>query len=260
MMLERVLIVHEDVYVREFLYELISEVGFNVLTLPSGSEVLERLKKERPVLVIISDTLGEFSGVSLAKKIREFDKDLRIVLMGNPDEASGLKSEIDALTVSAYLNKNFDDPQVIKSIFSLLRQESTIKPLPEKKWGSVLIVDDEPEGREMVGNYLRRRGFETDSASSGEECIEKVKSKNFDVVILDITMGGMDGLLTLKRVKDVNAGIKVIMATALQDQGIVAQVMTMGASDYIIKPFNLSTLESMLLSLLMIGKFAKKTP
>ncbi|HQP92324.1 MAG TPA: response regulator, partial [Candidatus Omnitrophota bacterium] len=215
-MLERVLIVHEDVQVRGFLYELVSEIGFNVLTLPGGAEALERLKKERPTLVIISDTQSDFSGIDLVKKIREFDKDLRILLIGNP-QASEFNSEVDSLGVSSYLANNFDDPLVIKSIFSLLKQEATIKPVPDKKWGSILIVDDEEEGREMIGNYLRRRGFDTDTASSGEECIEKVKAKNFDAVILDITMGGMDGLLTLKRIKEVNQNVKVIMATAMQN-------------------------------------------
>ncbi len=259
-MLERVLIVDEDVSVREFLYELVAEVGFNALTLPSGSEALERLKNERPALVIISDNPGEYSGIELAKKIRAFDKDLNIIMLGSQEAIDKAGMSPISKDVSAYLVKNFQNPQVIKTIFSYLKQETVVKPVPDKKWGKVLIVDDEQDSRDMVGNYLRRRGFETDSAASGEECVEKVKAQAFDLVILDITMGGMDGLLTLKRVKDANPAIKVVMATAIQNKDIISQALSMGASDYIIKPFNLGALESTLLSLLVTAKTEKKTP
>jgi DNA-binding response OmpR family regulator len=259
-MLERVLIVDEDVKVRDFLYEVMTEVGFRALTVPTGSEGLERLKKERPVLVIIDDVPGEFSGIPLAKKIRSFDKDIRIIMLGLKPKVLDLKDQIAEANISAYLSKDFQDPTVIKTIISVVKLDSGAKAQTEKIWGRVLIVDDEYESREMVGNYLRRRGFETDSASSGEECIEKLRMESFDVVVLDVTMNGMDGLLTLKRIKDANPNVFVIMATALGNKDVISQAQSMGASDYIIKPFNLGLLESSLLSLLLTKKIEKKSP
>lgn len=259
-MLERVLIVDEDVKVRDFLYEVLSEVGFRALTVPTGSEVLERLKKERPSLIIIEDIPGDFSGIPLAKKIRSFDKEIKIIMLGVSPRQEALADQIEAAGISAYLSKDFQDPVAIKTIFSVLRQEGMIKPRTEKKWGRVLIVDDEQEILEMVGHYLSRRGFDTDIASSGEECMEKIKADSFDAVVLDITMGGMDGLLTLKRIKDVDPGTRVIMATALQNKEVVAQAKAIGAADYIIKPFNLEALESSLLSVMLSKKMEKKSP
>ncbi len=259
-MLERVLIVDEDVKVRGFLYELFTEVGLNALTLPAASEALEFLKKERPVLVIIGYTPGEYSCLSLAKKIRVLDKDVKIIVLGCSKIKECDVAEIEEAGITASLDKNFENPQVIKTILSIVKQEVGIKPVPEKRWGRVLIVDDEQDTREMVVNFLQRKGFETDAASSGEECVEKVKAFDFDAVVLDITMGGMDGLLTLKLIKEAKPQVKVIMATALQSKDLVKQALVIGASDYITKPFNLAILESTLLSFLVVDKIAKKSP
>jgi len=250
-MTERVFIVDEDIHVREFLYELISEVGFFALTLPGGRQALDRLKNERPSLIIIDHTSGEYSGIPLAQKIREFDKDVKIIMLGTEPQKEALAPQIKEMNISAYLKKDFDDPEIIKAILSVLKQESFIKPAGEKKWGRVLIVDDEVENCEMVNSFLSRRGFEVDTASSGEECLDKIRHSPFDVILLDITMDGMDGLLTLKRIKDYDPKIKVIMVTALQNKDILAESKAIGACDYLIKPFNLGILESSLISVFL---------
>ncbi len=248
-MLDKVFIVDEDVRIRDFLYEMISEVGYSALTIPTGEELLERLKKERPSLIIIDDTPGEYSGFVLARKVREFDKDIKIIVLGIDPRVDTFSSLIKETGIAAYLKKDFQNSEVIKSIFSVLKEEPLLRPLSEKKFGSILVVDDEVESRETVGNFLSRRGFDVETASSGEECLEKVRQRSFDIVLLDITMTGMDGLLTLKRIKDINPKNKVVMVSALANQHILDEAKALGASDYIIKPFNFGTLEASLLSI-----------
>ncbi|MFH0941004.1 MAG: response regulator [Candidatus Omnitrophota bacterium] len=248
-MLERVFIVDEDVRIRDLLYEMISEVGYGALTIPTGKELIERLKKERPSLIIIDDTLGEYSGFVLARKVREFDKDIKIIVLGIDPNIDTFSSLVKETGIAAYLKKDFQNPEVIKRIFSVLKEESFLKPFAEKKMGSILIVDDEVESRQTVENFLSRRGFDVDKASSGEECLEKVRQRSFDIILLDITMTGMDGLLTLKRIMDIDRKNKVVMVSALANQHIMAQAKALGAKDYIIKPFNFGTLEASLLSI-----------
>lgn len=249
-MLERVLIVDEDVRVRDFLYDLISGVGFDVLTVPSGAEALERLQKERPAFIIIEDPPGEFSGIFLAKKIRRFDKDIKIIMLGQDPHPQGLADQLEEADISAYLKKDFQNPEIIKNILSVLKHKIFPKQPQETPKGRVLIVDDEFESRETVGNFLRRRGFAIDTAASGEECLEKVKEKPYDVVLLDITMSGMDGLVTLKRLTDMDSSLKVVMVTAHGDKTLFAKAQNLGAIDYLVKPFDFKTLESSILSIL----------
>ncbi|MDD5018962.1 MAG: response regulator [Candidatus Omnitrophica bacterium] len=253
-MLERVFIVEEDVKARDFLYEMISRIGCGVLTLPSGSALLELLKNERPTLIIVSDQKGDDSGFSLVKKIREFDKDVKIIMLGFLPSGPFFDAFIKEAGVSAFLPKNFEDPEITKAIVSVLRQERVRVPFETRKVGSrILVVDDELEGRETVAHFLNRKGFDAETASSGEECLEKFRLRPFDLVLLDVTMSGMDGLLTLKRIRNINPRAKVVMVTALQAQDIVDQATAMGACDYLIKPFNFSVLEAMLSSILCSG-------
>lgn len=258
-MIEKVFIVDEDVKVRDFLYELFSEVGFGVLTLPAGQPVLELLKNDRPALIIISDTVGEDKGFSLAEKIRRFAKDIKIIMMAGDPKADLEDPRVRAIGIAAYIRKEFENPEVIKSILSILKQSSPAKAVEvPQKWGRVLVVDDQFDLRETLGAFLRCHGFGVETAVSGEECLQKLKEKSFDVVLLDIALEGMDGLLTLRHIKETNKSIKVVMVTGFDSSDVLAQAKAMGADDYLVKPFNFETLEATLLSLLITDKNRKK--
>lgn len=116
-MLERVFIVDEDVRIRDLLYEMISEVGYGALTIPTGKELIERLKKERPSLIIIDDTLGEYSGFVLARKVREFDKDIKIIVLGIDPNIDTFSSLVKETGIAAYLKKIFKTPKSLKEFF-----------------------------------------------------------------------------------------------------------------------------------------------
>ena len=103
----------------------------------------------------------------------------------------------------------------------------------------VLIVDDEPDYCDALGESLRSRGFEVAIALSGEEALPAYMQEKPDVVLLDIQMPGMDGLETLRELKALDQGANVIMVTVIADDEIAKQAMAEGALDYIIKPVDL---------------------
>jgi DNA-binding NtrC family response regulator len=102
----------------------------------------------------------------------------------------------------------------------------------------VLIVDDEPGVRESLRLILSDRA-ETASAGSGEEALESLAERRFDVVLLDIIMPGIDGLEVLERIKDLARPPQVIMLTATRTVKTAVQAMKLGAFDYITKPFDI---------------------
>ena len=67
---------------------------------------------------------------------------------------------------------------------------------------SILVVDDEPGVRSSISGVLKDEGFDVDTASTGEECLEKANGAAFDVVVLDIWLPGLDGLTTLQRLRE----------------------------------------------------------
>jgi DNA-binding NtrC family response regulator len=106
-----------------------------------------------------------------------------------------------------------------------------------------LVVDDEQEFLETLVNRLGKRGIDTTGVRSGEEAVEVMKKKLFDVVILDIKMpGGMDGIETLREMKKVQPLAEVLLLTGHASVESSIEGMKLGAFDYLIKPVKLEEL------------------
>ncbi len=102
----------------------------------------------------------------------------------------------------------------------------------------ILIVDDELIVRESLGGWLERDGHSVDKAPSGEEALEMLQSVKYDILLLDIKMGGMSGLDVLKKVKEQDPDMVVVMITAYGSIPSSIEAMKNGAYDYLLKPFD----------------------
>ncbi len=104
--------------------------------------------------------------------------------------------------------------------------------------GSILIVDDEQEIRESLGQLLRLGGYITDSASTADEGLRKLERGVFDLVLLDISLPDSNGLEVLKSIKQDNPETPVIMITAYDSGQAAFQASKEGAESYIAKPWD----------------------
>jgi DNA-binding NtrC family response regulator len=102
----------------------------------------------------------------------------------------------------------------------------------------ILIVDDELIVRESLGGWLERDGHTVDKAGSGEEALEKCKNTRYEILLLDIKMEGMSGLEVLKRVKETDPDVSVVMITAYGSIPSAIEAMKSGAYEYLLKPFD----------------------
>lgn len=117
----------------------------------------------------------------------------------------------------------------------------------------ILVVDDEPEICEVLKEFLELKGFEVITAHSGPEAIAKVKEERPHVMLLDIRMPGMDGMEVLRRVREFDKHMGIIMVTAVKDVELGRQALKMEADDYITKPIDFEYLEtSLLVKVLMV--------
>ena len=103
--------------------------------------------------------------------------------------------------------------------------------------GRVLIVDDDDSIRSILCEVLGQDGFSADSASTAEEALKKVSMKDFDVVITDVRMSGMDGLQLQHKIKAQIDHIEVVIITAFGDIPMSVQAMKQGAFEFLTKPF-----------------------
>jgi class 3 adenylate cyclase len=108
----------------------------------------------------------------------------------------------------------------------------------------ILIVDDNPDNCDMLSRRLQRRGLETTIAASGEGALEKVGQQQFDLVLLDIMMPGINGLEVLEKLREQYSihDLPVIMATAKIGSEDVVQALVLGANDYVTKPIDFPVL------------------
>lgn len=102
----------------------------------------------------------------------------------------------------------------------------------------ILVVDDEPAMRESLKDWLVEDGYEVTLASSGESAIHMAAEKNFDVILLDLKMPGMDGIEALNKLKEVSPETEILMMTAYAAVDTAVQAMKQGAFDYLVKPFD----------------------
>ncbi len=100
----------------------------------------------------------------------------------------------------------------------------------------ILLVDDEADFVEMLGLRLQETGQLVATASSGQQCLEVLKEKDIDVIILDVKMPGMDGIETLQAVKQAYPLVEVIMLTGHGTMDAAIQGMKLGAFDFLFKP------------------------
>jgi DNA-binding NtrC family response regulator len=100
----------------------------------------------------------------------------------------------------------------------------------------ILLVDDEEEFVQALSERLEIRDYDVTKSLTGEDAIEKVKHYNFDVVILDVLMPGMDGIKALKKIKRIKPLTEVIMLTGHATVETAIEGMRLGANDYLMKP------------------------
>lgn len=102
----------------------------------------------------------------------------------------------------------------------------------------ILVVDDASFMRLMLKDILARNGFDVvGEAASGQEAVRLVESLKPDIVTLDITMPDMDGIETLKAIARLGVTVRVVVVSALGQQGLVLDAMSAGAVDFVVKPF-----------------------
>ena len=113
----------------------------------------------------------------------------------------------------------------------------------------VLVCDDEEDAREMLSEYLERRGFQVSTAAHAEAMRTAIEETAPDAIILDINMPGEDGLSALRRLRS-SLDTPVIMLTARGEEDDRVRGLDTGADDYLTKPFSVPELTARVRALL----------
>ncbi|MCJ8502751.1 response regulator [Desulfatitalea alkaliphila] len=106
----------------------------------------------------------------------------------------------------------------------------------------VMVVDDEEKVRKYLSRLLQKRGFTVETAADGEAALALLAERDFDVVLLDVLMPGLDGIAVLKEIKQRRPLTEVIILTGNASVNTGVAGLQHGAVDYLLKPVNLDNL------------------
>ncbi len=252
-----ILIVDDETAIREVLYDWSNRRSYSVLTANSGMQALETLKTQRPDIILLDLGMPGLSGLETAKKIRLVDDSVPILLMRSSGDSDPSPQELKRLGISEIVRKELGVELFLRGLELSIKRLETARQAGQGSSdvavpGTLLIVDDEPGILKLLKAFFESRGMRVMTASSGEEALQLL-SKKPATVLLDMTMPGMDGLMTLKKIKSTQPKVPIIMVSGIGDEATVQEALDAGAYDYVTKPFNLEYLETVVLTKILLG-------
>jgi DNA-binding response OmpR family regulator len=123
-----------------------------------------------------------------------------------------------------------------------LRSRQLKREVKAVKGSRILLVDDEVVFTTNMGKLLTNRGYRVTSVNSGDAAIQALEKENYDVVVLDLKMPGMDGITTLKEIKKLGLFTETLILTGHGSMDTAFKAIEMGAYDYVTKPCEIAEL------------------
>ncbi|MGN6387701.1 MAG: sensor histidine kinase [Verrucomicrobiota bacterium] len=151
------------------------------------------------------------------------------------------------------MTKDTMNPRLTSEIFS----DISSAPPPKSSRG-LLVVDDDPSVRHALW-FTFRDLYQVQLAESGSQAIDAFEKNRADVAIVDIRMPGMDGMEVLRRLKEIDPQVEVILLTAYETVDYIREALRLGAADYITKPFRVEILRSAVCNAMERRETGRKT-
>lgn len=259
-----VLCVDDDPEVLEVLSEYFTGEGFNVLTATNGVEALYQVARGAPQAVILDLFMPRPGGLVALDRIKRLDPRIAVILVSGVPNVVEMIAEAGVPVAGA-----FRKPVDLAQISEALARAGVVPPstprwvapvdlcpsVPLSIRKRVLVVDDEPEIREVLVEYLRGKGFEACAADDGVEALRRLPEFRPQIVLLDIAMPGLSGIETLHHIKGLPQRTCVVMVSGKEDEEILRRTLAIGAEDYVPKPVDFGYLDSVLELHMEVGQF-----
>ncbi len=250
---KRILVADDNEAVRNSLKSQLTQWEFAAVLAGSGKQALEILNNNPPFDLVITDLeMPEMDGIQLTQKIKQSYAALPVILLNKTGDESF--RQYPALFDSV-INKPVRHHILSKQVFSGLRHKgSESKDDQNYKQNlsadfsgkyplSILIAEDDKLNQKFALKILHKLGYEAHIANNGQEVLEMVSQRNYDIVLMDVQMPVMNGLEATKMIRLCLADQPYIVAmTANTLQGDREECMIAGMDDYISKPINLRDL------------------
>ena len=246
-----ILVADDEKLLCDLLRAVFTRHGHEVLIAPNGREAVEIFRTRRPRITFLDMYMPELNGIEVLKQIRALDPEAAVIMITGM-RSDELENEARQLGVTDFLGKGLAPDVLFRAIEREVMQRSRAPSASRQGAGSgagtlnrnsLLVVDDDPEIRNLVKEYLTLRGYRVRAAQDGKEALALVEQERPHLIILDLNMPGMHGVEVLRalRARDFKGG--VVTLSASQDQEELQHTLDLGAVDVMGKPVDLERLE-----------------
>ena len=256
---KKVCIVDEDENARRLLGSFCVKAGLNVISeASSAKEALARLKKMKkiPDLIISDIMMSEQDGPEFTRHVKSIGKLKRTKLVDvSSDAKPGSAREAKGSGFDAFISKPMTERgviNVIKTVFGDKREKGQIvtthmaADLSGEKI-KVLVADDNPVNQQLLRVLLQKLGYDEDVVSDGQEAVEKVKTKEYDICLMDVHMPRMTGIEATREIRKKNPTLPIIAITAAAFQEDKDECFKAGMNDFMTQPISIDGLKQKLL-------------
>lgn len=239
-----ILIVDDNVGLCKTMSFILKRKGYGVEIAQDGMEAIDRVKERTFNIIFIDIKLPFIDGVETYRRIKKIRPNAIAIMM----TAYSVEELIQqALVEGAYgiLHKPLDFKKVI-SIIETAKEK--------KKGGFIMVVDDDTGFNTSLKNVLTKRGYEIGIAYSGEEAIELVKDKNYNIIIIDIKLPTINGLETYLAIKKINPEVVAIMITGFPKEmdDLAQDAVRNNAYTCLYKPLDMELLLNLINKILLV--------
>lgn len=247
----KILIIDDDGVARDALEIFLARDGHLVETAADGGNGVQVFKQNAPDLVVLDRDLPVMTGSAVLIKIREVSATTPVVMLTGYDKPEDADKYLRA-GATAFLSKKDGLLNALNEIDHILGLRKKISTpavhrtapaaAPAAGHGLVLVVDDDAAMANAVVRYLASLGYEVLQAGDGERAVQLARARQPDIVLLDITMPGKDGVEVLRELVPELPHTGFIMLTGNEDEKVAQACLKIGALDYLSKPADMATL------------------
>lgn len=232
-----ILIVHPEIKTLETVRSILEQGGHRVTSAQDGPTALEEFKRGRPDIVILNQQLPKMATYRVFAEIKRVDPHAKVLVFSVQGTGEGREARA-LFGIRAVLPR-----EVLQIVDRLLGDAEQARTQPERFASRLLIVDDDRGVLDTLGRFLTARAYEVSVAASGMEALPLLKKVRPHLVLLDIDMPMMNGVETLKRIRDQDSQVGVMMITGNDTVEMMERCRDYGAYDYLLKPFDFEYLE-----------------
>lgn len=243
----QILVLESDDSFRELLKEILTHGGHEVHAVGTAMQALLLVRELRPRILLLGLQEPARQGFQLLEDLQAMPDRPHVVVFTRAECPKKVEWQARGWGATYLLLTDSDRatlaPALMQAIQSALQLRTAVPVTVNGEPARVLVVDDEDEIRQLLQEYLRRRGYDVTTAGNGAEALQEIDRYRPHLMLLDLVMPGTDGLTVLRQLNARAKKPAIIVVTALDDPAIAKQARSLGTFDYLTKPIDLDQLD-----------------